>query len=50
MSMYGDDGYHSQMNDIYDEMERFLEEHPVSELLKIVSDVVESKEYENKNE
>lgn len=41
MSMYGDDRYNSQKNDIYDEMKIFLEEHPVSELLQIVADVVE---------
>lgn len=44
MSMYGDDSYHSQMNDIYiyDEIKWFLEDHSVSELLTIVADVVES--------
>lgn len=41
MSMYGDSGYNSQKNDIYDEIKIFLEEHPVSELLQIVADVVE---------
>ena len=41
MSMYGDDRYHSQMNDIYDEIKRFLEDHSVSELLTIVADAVE---------
>lgn len=40
MSMYGDDRYGSQKNDIYDEIKEFLEEHPVSELLQIVADVV----------
>ena len=41
MSMYGDGEYYSQMNNIYDEMKLFLENHPVSELLKIVADLVE---------
>ena len=41
MSMYGEGEYYSQMNNIYDEIKWFLEEHPVSELLQIVADVVE---------
>ena len=41
MSMYGDDSYGSQKNNIYDEIKWFLEDHPVSELLTIVADVVE---------
>lgn len=49
MSMYGDSIYSSQKNDIYDEMKQFLEGHPVSELLEIVADAVESKECEAKN-
>ena len=49
MSMYGDGEYYSQMNDIHEEMGKFLEEHPVSELLKIVSDVVGYKEWEAKD-
>ena len=40
MSMYGDDRYGSQKNDIYDEIKEFLEEHHVSELLQIVADVL----------
>lgn len=36
MSMYSDD----KKNDIYDNIKYFLKEHPVSELLKIVSDVL----------
>lgn len=43
MSMYGDNEYNQEKNDIFDEMEHFLETHPVSELLHIVSDVVEEK-------
>ena len=41
MSMYGESEYNSQRNDIYDEIKCFLEEHPVSELLQIIADVVE---------
>ena len=44
MSMYGEGEYNSQMNNIYDEIKWFLEDHPVSELLKIVADVVEREE------
>lgn len=43
MSRYGDNEYNQEKNDIFDEMEYFLETHPVSELLHIVSDVVEEK-------
>ena len=42
MSMYGDSNYSNEKNDIYDEMKWFLENHPVSELLQIVADVVEN--------
>lgn len=38
MSMYGDSNY--EMNNLYDELKNFLEEHPISELLQIVIDVV----------
>ena len=38
MSMYGDSHY--EMNNLYDELKNFLEEHPISELLQIVTDVV----------
>lgn len=49
MSMYGESEYNSQKNNIYDEIKWFLEDHPISELLKIVSDVVEwEKESEDK--
>ena len=41
MSMYGESEYNSQKNNIYDEIKWFLEEHPISELLQIVADVVE---------
>ena len=48
MSMYGESEYNSQMNNIYDEIKCFLEEHPVSELLHIIADVVE-REVENED-
>ena len=46
MSMYGDSDYNRQKNDIYDEMRYFLENHPVSELLEIVADVIKESESE----
>ena len=47
MSMYGDSDYAKEKNNIYDEMKWFLENHPISELLQIVADVVE---YEKEQE
>lgn len=47
MSMYGDSDYTREKNNIYDEMKWFLENHPISELLQIVADVVE-REMEDK--
>ena len=46
MSMYGESDYNRQKNDIYDEMRYFLEDHPVSELLEIVADVIKERESE----
>lgn len=40
MSMYGDSEYNTNKNNLYDEIKWFLEEHPVSELMQIVSDVI----------
>lgn len=40
MSMYGESDYNRNKNDLYDEIKWFLEEHPISELLQIVADVV----------
>ena len=45
--MYGEGEYNSQKNNIYDEIKWFLEEHPVSELLQIITDVIKW-EVENK--
>ena len=47
MSMYGDSPYTNEKNDIYDEILRFLEMHPTSELMQIIGDVLERKEYGN---
>lgn len=38
--MYGDSEYNTSKNNLYDEIKEFLEEHPVSELMEIVSDVI----------
>ena len=40
MSMYGDSEYNTNKNNLYDEIKEFLEEHPLSELMQIVSDVI----------
>ena len=40
MSMYGDSSYNNEKNNLYDELKYFLEDHPVSEILEIVTDVV----------
>lgn len=40
MSMYGDSEYSNNKNNLYDCIKEFLEEHPVSELMQIVSDVI----------
>ena len=42
MSMYGDSNYANEKNNLYNEMKWFLEDHPVSELIQIVADVVEN--------
>ena len=41
MSRYGDSDYNREKNDIYYELEEFLENHPIFELLQIVSDVIQ---------
>lgn len=40
MSMYGESDYNREKNDIYDEIEEFLQDHPISELLQIIADVI----------
>ena len=46
MSKYGESDYNREKNNLYDDLKYFLEDHPVSELLRIVADVIE--EGENK--
>ena len=41
MSMYGDDQNGQEKNNLYDEIRDFLETHPVSELMHIISNVLE---------
>lgn len=43
MSMYGDSNW--AKNDLYDVIKTFLESYPISELLQVVTDAVESYEY-----
>lgn len=43
MSMYSDTQW--AKNDLYDVIKSFLETYPISELLQVVTDVVESYEY-----
>ena len=40
MSMYGESDYNREKNNIYDEIEEFLRDHPISELLQIIADVI----------
>lgn len=40
MSMYGEGDYNREKNDIYDDLEEFLQDHPISELLEIIADVI----------
>ena len=42
MSMYGESEYNREMNDIYDQIKWFLENHSISELLRIIADVMEN--------
>ncbi len=46
MSMYGESEYNRDKNNIYDAIRWFLEDHPMSELLQIIADVVEEVESE----
>ena len=40
MSMYGESDYNREKNNVYDEIEGFLQDHPISELLQIIADVI----------
>lgn len=44
MSMYGESPYSEEKNDMYSDIKRFLETHPISELIHIIADAVESEE------
>ncbi len=47
MSMYGESHYNEEKNYLYDDIKDFLERHPISELLQIVSDTIK---YEKEEE
>lgn len=47
MSYYGDSPYNMSKEALLNEIESFLEEHPVSELISIVADAVEITEERN---
>ena len=49
MSKYGDDERNMQKENLYYEMEDFLETHDIHELLEVVTDVVEAYEDEMNN-
>ena len=38
--MYGSDANGNNKNNLYNEIRDFLEEHPISELMEIVADVI----------
>lgn len=46
MSMYGESSYNRDKENLFWEIEWFLEKHPISELISIVADVIEHKESE----
>jgi hypothetical protein len=46
MSKYGDYGTYYEKEDMYDHMKGFLAGHPLSELIQILTDVVETVEWE----
>lgn len=41
MSRYGDSPYNREKEYIFSEMEQFIRDHSLAELLKILSDIVE---------
>ena len=47
MSMYGDSDYNNHKNNLYDEIKWFLEDHPISELMQIVTDVIRCEKEDN---
>lgn len=45
MSRYGEDGSTGYAKeDLFDEINEFLERHTIAELLKIIADVIEARE------
>lgn len=44
MSIYGESPYSEEKNDMYSYIKQFLETHPISELIYIIADAVESEE------
>ena len=49
MSMYGDDSYGNEKNNLFDEMREFLLTHPIEELIHIVADSVEYHAFDVQN-
>lgn len=41
MSMYGESEYAGEKNYLFNEIQRFLEEHPIEELMRIIADAIE---------
>lgn len=41
MSMYGESEYNEEKNYLFYEIQRFLEEHPIEELMRIIADAIE---------
>ena len=50
MSRYGEDRPSYEKEDMYDHMKGFLAEHPLSEIIQILTDVVETIEWEKAND
>ena len=48
MSMYGDNNYCMSKEYLFNDIEEFLEEHPISELLEVIADAIRNKESEGK--
>lgn len=40
MSIYGESPYNEEKNRLLEEIQDFLKEHPISELMKIISDAL----------
>jgi hypothetical protein len=44
--MYGESSYNTEKEDIYNEIKYFLDNHPISELLNVIADVVANEGYD----